>query len=606
MSNADGGCLRSLRNERPGCAESLRGAFLFKRFDWGFDSRFDLTASSTRTRAPQRIALAAAVACVAALNTSMAPALGWWLLSLLAESWVWRASGPAFVARANLWSRLERLAAVGANAWVWVLIAFVVWRGGTELNYLLSFAIFAGVLMYTVQSCYRIPIHLIVCSIPPIFGLVVLPLQLTGNLAGVFTALASMLLLAGFSMMSGMAAYRAHKKLQAATDELIERRESAESANRAKTEFLATMSHEIRTPLNGVLGMAQAMEKAELSAEQRERLGVIRQSGETLFALLNDILDLSKIEAGKFELEDGLVRVDDLARGAEAAFRPLTEAKGVAFRLEVDPTAAPVWQGDPTRVRQILYNLLANAVKFTEAGEVCVRIRADSEALVFQVADTGVGIAGDKLPLLFERFVQADTSTTRRYGGTGLGLAITQELISAIGGDISADSIPGVGSVFTVRLRMTPAGNAHLEAPARPEPGHPGQLRILAAEDNPTNQVVISTLLTQLGLDVHLVASGQDAVAAWRAQPWDLILMDVQMPLMDGPTAARAIRSLGLQEGRPRTPIVALTANAMSHQMEEYRAAGMDGLVAKPIQVSALLQTIEEVLATNEAMRAAA
>ncbi|HYG28509.1 MAG TPA: ATP-binding protein, partial [Caulobacteraceae bacterium] len=527
---------------------------MFKRFDWGFDSRFDLTASSTRARAPQRVLLATAVAVVAAVNASAAPALAWWALSLLSELWVWRASGPAFVARANLWSRLERLAAVFTNACVWVLIGFVLWQGGTALNYLLTFAIFAGVLMYTVQSCYRIPIHLIVCSAPPIFGLLVLPLGLVKDLPGLFTAVVSMLLLAGFSMMSALSAYRSHRKLLAATAELIERREAAESASHAKTEFLATMSHEIRTPLNGVLGMAQAMEKADLCPEQRERLSVIRQSGETLFALLNDILDLSKIEAGKFVLEDGLVRIEELTRGAEAVFRPLAEAKGVAFRLEVEPSAAGAWKGDPTRVRQILYNLIANAVKFTDRGEVRVRLSAEDGALRFQVADTGVGIAEDKLPLLFERFVQADTSTTRRFGGTGLGLAITQELVKAIGGDIDADSILGVGTTFTVRLRMTRAAAERAETPARPEPAaEPAQLRILAAEDNPTNQVVISTLLTQLGLDVHLVSTGQQAIEAWQAQPWDLILMDVQMPVMDGPTAARTIRRLEQQGARRRT-----------------------------------------------------
>jgi CheY-like chemotaxis protein len=386
---------------------------------------------------------------------------------------------------------------------------------------------------------------------------------------------------------------------RAALDAAEQERRNAEAANAAKSDFLATMSHEIRTPLNGVLGMAQAMARDKLPGAQKERLEVIRHSGEMVLALLNDLLDISRIEAGRLELEPGVLDLEALVQEAEAAFGPAAAAKGVALSVEVDPDAKGLWQADPTRVRQIVYNLLSNAVKFTERGAVVVRFALDRGALWVRVTDTGPGIAADRLEALFDRFVQAEASTARRYGGSGLGLAISRELARLMGGEVWVESKLGRGSTFHARLPLARAEAAEPAAEpapsAAPEPDR--RLRILVAEDNETNQLVLKALLGQLGITPRVVGDGLAAVEAWRDGRWDLVLMDIRMPLMDGVEAARRIRELEAAERRPRTPIVALTANAMSHQAAEYLAAGMDGFVAKPIQVERLLAAINEAVA---------
>ncbi|MDR3513905.1 MAG: ATP-binding protein [Caulobacteraceae bacterium] len=368
--------------------------------------------------------------------------------------------------------------------------------------------------------------------------------------------------------------------------------EAAESANRAKSEFLAVMSHEIRTPLNGVLGMAQAMALEPLSPVQTERLGVIRQSGEALLELLNDLLDLSKIEAGKLDLEVADFDLEAVARGVQAAFGAVAVAKGLSLDVTVERRARRCFRGDAARVRQVVNNLVANAVKFTEAGSVRLRVSADETVVRIAVRDTGIGIEADRIPRLFEKFVQADSSTTRRFGGTGLGLAICRELCKAMGGSIRVESRLGVGSTFIAELPLAPAATAaqpvRLVATGRRAAPRLDALRVLAAEDNPVNQLVLKTLLAQVGVEPALVGNGAEAVRAFEPGAWDLILMDVQMPVMDGPAAARAIRVREAASGAAPTRIVALTANAMSHQVEAYLAAGMDGILAKPIEVAQL------------------
>ena len=369
----------------------------------------------------------------------------------------------------------------------------------------------------------------------------------------------------------------------------------AQAATAAKSDFLATMSHEIRTPLNGVLGMAQAMAAEALPETQRERLAVVRRSGETLLTILNDILDLSKIEAGKLELEEVDFDIAEVASATVAGFGAVATGKGVALDLRVADAAAGVYRSDPTRVRQILSNLISNALKFTEQGGVQVVVDRVGEVVEMRVRDTGIGIPPDRLDRLFKKFAQADASTTRKYGGTGLGLSICRELTEIIGGDIRAESTVGEGTTFIVRLLIARVGDAlALEAEeAAPRDWDAGALRILAAEDNSVNQLVLKTLLSQVGIDPMVVSDGAEAVEAWREHDWDLILMDVQMPVMDGPTATRAIRELERAKGRARTPIIALTANAMAHQIAEYRAAGMDGFVSKPIDIEKLFAAIE-------------
>ncbi len=368
-----------------------------------------------------------------------------------------------------------------------------------------------------------------------------------------------------------------------------EARQAAETANRAKSDFLATMSHEIRTPLNGVLGMAQAMERDLLAPTQRQRLKVIRESGAALMDLLDDLLDLSRIDAGRLTLETHDFDLRAAVEAAHAAFAAAARAKGLAYPLEIDPAVDGLWRGDSGRVRQILSNLISNAVKFTHAGEVAVRLAKSASGIRLEVADTGIGIAPDRVARLFEKFVQADASATREYGGTGLGLAICQELCRAMGGAITVGSAPGSGATFALELPLRQVESAAPEA--LPPPGFgpaEGVVRVLAAEDNPVNREVLKALLAQFDLEPTMVENGAEAVRAWESAHWDLILMDVQMPVMDGPTAAMTIRAREALTGRARTPIVAVTANTQAHQVASYRAAGMDDVVGKPINVAEL------------------
>lgn len=380
---------------------------------------------------------------------------------------------------------------------------------------------------------------------------------------------------------------------------MVEAAGAAEAANIAKSAFLATMSHEIRTPLNGILGMAQAMANDALSPVQADRLDVVRQSGEALLAILNDVLDLSKIEAGKLDLEEIDFDLGDLVHGAQAAFTSLANKKGLSFALDIGP-AEGVYRGDPTRVRQILYNLISNALKFTETGEVRVSASHQDGALRLAVADTGIGMTTEVLSNLFNAFVQADATTTRRFGGTGLGLAISRELAELMGGSIQARSAPDRGTTFEVSLplRRTDAlivEKARVEGPVAISPDLK-RIRLLAAEDNPTNQLVLKTLLHQVGIQPMFVANGLQAVEAWEAGEFDVILMDVQMPELDGPGATEIIRRKEAGSGRLRTPIIGLTANAMSHQIEQYLTVGMDCVVTKPIDITKLFEALDAVV----------
>ena len=373
---------------------------------------------------------------------------------------------------------------------------------------------------------------------------------------------------------------------------------AADAANAAKSAFLATMSHEIRTPLNGILGMAQAMRADALTTAQRQRIAIVQQSGETLLAILNDILDLSKIEAGRLTLESVAFDIEEVGRGAHAVFAAIAEERGLLFSFSIDDGARGLYQGDPTRVRQILHNLASNALKFTPAGEVRVSVVALEPGLRIAVSDTGEGIAPEVLETLFQKFVQADASTTRRFGGTGLGLSICRELTEMMGGAVSAESALGVGSTFTVDLpleRLGAAEPAAVRAATGPsgDPDDLAGLRVLAAEDNITNQLVLKTLLAQIGVEPVVVENGQLAVEAWSQEAFDLILMDMQMPVMDGLTATGLIRAAEAKTGRARTPIVALSANVLTHQVETYEQAGMDGHLAKPIEVGRLFETIQ-------------
>jgi PAS domain S-box-containing protein len=382
--------------------------------------------------------------------------------------------------------------------------------------------------------------------------------------------------------------------------------ERAEAANRSKSEFLANMSHEIRTPLNGVVGVADVLARTDLTDPQRDMVEIIRSSGVTLDRLLSDVLDLARIESGRLEIESEPFHLADAARAITGLLSMRAQEKGVALNLVVAPEAEGRVVGDAVRLKQILTNLLSNAVKFTEKGEVRLTVSylgGGDRRFRFDVSDTGVGFDAAQKKRVFARFQQADGSITRRFGGTGLGLAISRQLAELMGGSLDCESKPGKGSIFSVLLPMP-------EAEAESNPGEAGgagvefaakharddrPMRVLLADDHPTNRKVVELILGQVGVELTSVEDGLAAVEAYAADDYDAILMDMQMPGMDGLTATRAIRHHEQVHGLTPTPIFMLTANALSEHLEASRHAGADRHLTKPITADKLLGALAEI-----------
>ena len=395
----------------------------------------------------------------------------------------------------------------------------------------------------------------------------------------------------------GAIIHRAYEQLRIAQRDR-EARAAAEAANEAKSTFLATMSHEIRSPMNGVIGMSGLLLNTPLDADQRELATLVHDSPESLLAIINDILDFSKIEAGRMELESQPFALRECVDAALNLVRARAAEKGVALTASIDADVPVAVAGDVTRLRQVLLNLLSNAIKFTDKGEVALTVRRGSadDEVVFVVRDSGIGLSEEGLGKLFKSFSQADSSTTRIYGGTGLGLAISKRLAELMGGTMGAESAgPGRGSSFRFSIRA-PAASAPRLVPASPvmDPGmaarHP--LRILLAEDNLVNQKLALRLLALMGYRADLASNGAEAIEAIERQAYDLVLMDVQMPELDGLEASRRIVERWPEGRRPR--IVAMTANATQGDREMCIAAGMNGYMTKPIRVEQLIESLTQ------------
>ena len=481
-------------------------------------------------------------------------------------------------------ARLRRLAPALMFSLTWSTLAAVCWAYGSDPTQFGALVILFGIVTAALKYAALSKSVFLVMIPWPLVAIATAPLQIQGVAgwrAGIVVAA-----LAGF----GICIVNVSRALRANALALEKAQAEAQEASRAKSAFLAMMSHELRTPMNGVLGMAHALAATKLSRQQADYLDMIVQSGDGLMAILNDILDLSKIEAGKLELESVSFDLEKLGRQIYLLWSETARQKGLELSLDIDP-ATPAWLlGDPVRVRQILLNLISNALKFTEQGGVTVRIAPlVPQGVEIRVADTGIGMRRDQQEKLFQAFSQAEVSTTRRFGGTGLGLSICRQLVEMMGGTISVESQPGDGSVFRVALPL-PAGEPPASAEAADDTVSLEGREVLVVDDNKVNQAVARAILEAAGALVSLADDGLEGLERLRADHFDIVLMDVHMPRMDGIEALRRIRA---GDAGPRgIPVLALTADAMSDECERLIALGFDDVHPKPIQPADLMYAV--------------
>ncbi|WP_162244300.1 MULTISPECIES: ATP-binding protein [unclassified Phenylobacterium] len=547
------------------------------------DGRPGVTLDMTKQSWKHRVIMSAMAGLLLFATLGPVALLCWAAASFVLEIWL-------IVARARFqrWgqavSRIERLAPIMLYGASWSAMAVICWtRGGPALQFaalLMPFGLLVASLKYTSVSrasfVFLAPFPLLAIGLPPL---------LFGGFRGLDLAIVVFSLVALAACVVNVA-----RTIRANALALEKAQAEAQEASRAKSAFLAMMSHELRTPMNGVLGMAHALAGTKLGRQQTDYLDMIIQSGDSLMAILNDILDLSKIEAGKLNLESVGFDVEKLGRQTFLLWGEAARQKGLELSLDIDADA-PTWlMGDPLRVRQILLNLISNALKFTDQGSVAVRIAALApQGIEIIVTDTGVGMRRDQQEKLFQAFSQAEVSTTRRYGGTGLGLSICRQLAEMMGGSIGVESEPGSGSTFRVALPL-PAGAAPAAAQGAPDAVSLEGRQVLVVDDNKVNQAVARAILEAAGAMVSLADDGIDGLDLLRANHFDIVLMDVHMPRMDGIEALRRIR-LG-EAGLRQIPVLALTADAMSDECERLIALGFDDVHPKPIQPAELMYTV--------------
>jgi signal transduction histidine kinase/ActR/RegA family two-component response regulator len=378
-------------------------------------------------------------------------------------------------------------------------------------------------------------------------------------------------------------------RVHARTEDLARVSKEAQVANRAKSQFLATISHELRTPLNAIMGEGQLLARETLTLPQQQRLAVITTASRVMRQLIDDVLDISQIEAGGLQLRLNVFSLETLAREIRELYQPLARENGLTLTLSLAPNLAMYRRGDEDRLRQVVGNLVSNALKFTLIGGVTVKFSGDDEQLKVSVIDTGIGVDAKDHETIFQRFVQIDSASTRRVGGVGLGLAICRELTAQMDGVLTVTSARGIGARFdfTAPLPAVVASNTPAEvASVNAVGGAPASL--LVVDDNPVNRRILAALVEPFGVECGFAATGKEAVEAWRRQPWGAIFMDVHMPEMDGVEATRAIRAQESAKGLTRTPIIAVTASVLNHEVSTYHDAGMDDILPKPIEASAL------------------
>jgi signal transduction histidine kinase/ActR/RegA family two-component response regulator len=559
----------------------------------GFDDGFDAVAGETRRLAPARAGAAVVVAGLAAINMGLVVGLVWGGFALACEAWTWLAATPQSKGRATNADRWHFLVTGLSFGALWVSLASLYWTGfkpGFQFDALL---VWAGVLLNGISFAFRSRLGLAIFAAPMALAMVIEPLVVS-RYHGVqqLTVVVGALTLVAYALICAHQNLKAAGALAETQASLKEQMQAAETASQAKSSFLAMMSHELRTPMNGVLGMAHALQTTPLDPRQQDYVRTVIRSGDVLMAILNDILDLSKIEAGRLELEASAFDLRDLARRVCDLWAPSTADKGLELNLQVDPAAAHWVIGDAIRVRQILLNLVSNAVKFTDQGVVTVAIEAGPGGqAIISVADTGIGIPRDVQKRLFQSFTQADATTSRVHGGTGLGLSICRRLTELMGGEVTLTSSLGRGSTFRVTLPLTAAPSpdvAEPQAVAAPEVAC--ALKVLVVDDHPTNRAVAAALLGAVGADVASAGDGLEALEHLLSDRFDLILMDIHMPRLDGVETLRRIRA-----GDPATAatvVVALTADAMTGERERLLGLGFDEYLSKPIQPAALLDLV--------------
>jgi len=568
------------------------------------DNSYAVLADARRRELKTRIVVAAMVAAAAfAITPTWGPPA--WLAAVVVSQLIDTANTRAMRGAARVREQVIWMVTVSFNAIIYSSLGMYLWVEGSETGRLLSVLLVAGSLLHVTIHMHHVRGMLLAAIMPHAAILLAMPLYsvATGEPIMWTIVMAGMLYL-GHLVVTFRQASTTTRQIQA-------ERERAEEASKAKSDFLATVSHEIRTPMNAIVSAANLLGRSRLNKAQREQVEMLKDANDVLLSLLNDVLDLSRIEAGKMAIEPTDIDLPRTLEGLHRLWSARAADKGLDLRLELAPDAPERVALDPLRLKQILSNLISNAVKFTEVGTVTVRLAVDRSAgtsqLAFEVVDTGVGIPREALQRLFGAFEQAGAGSSRLHGGSGLGLAISRRLAAMMDGGLDVESVPGVGSTFRLTLPLVEAGAEASPAESEGDLDAGDEvlhgLSVLVAEDHPVNRRVLELLLAPLGCALTFCEDGAQAVEAAMLRPFDAILMDMQMPVMDGVEATRRIKAGGGPNAG--APIIALTANALDHHRAEWAGVGVRSFVSKPIDPRELVGALAEAARGAQVSRAA-